>query len=180
MSNNDMVSVPQSLFERLMAFIPGRSVADDGGTPPPPPAPDPAASEQYTAAVKERDQYKAEVEALKARQTAQARVDKFSAELQPTKLSGLEGAPEMLAGMTDEQSAWVLQQFKALSEQIDASGDGITKDVGDTGGTDQANPIQQFHAAILVAQNEHKLSYPDAVQRVATEQPDLYAAWARR
>ena len=65
---------------------------------------------------------------MEAHQAHQARVDHFAAQLRETKV-----APdaEILASMSDEQAAWVVQQFKALSAQINESA--LTGEVGSAG-----------------------------------------------
>jgi len=128
--------------------------------------------EEFQAIVTERDSYKAELDQLKAQGERQAQLDKFTAELKATKADA-EAGPEMLAGMTAEQSEWVVAQFKALSAQIEAN-DVITEELG----TDGEGPAQDdLNSVVLAKVAELKVSYNDALAIVAKENPDLVAGY---
>ena len=89
------------------------------------------------------------------------------------ELGKSDGAAEVLASMSDDQRAWVLTNFKAMSAQIKASGD-ITKEVGKVGdaktGSDAAHAIIEAHMA------EHKVDYLTAFNAVRDAQPEIFEA----
>lgn len=150
------------LFERFVAWLEQRPAAEPVAEPEEP-QPD-----EYAAAVAERDQYKAQLEAIEAEKAHNERVSQFAAQLSETKIT--EGA-EMLAGMTDEQSAWVVQQFKALSAQVDDTK--LLGEIGDESEGAPANPIAEFDATVKAYATEHDVTYSQAVAQVATRQPEL-------
>lgn len=82
---------------------------------------------------------------------------------------------------------------KVLHETPDATGKIVlemVKALGETGfvvlgekgkartGSTEADPIKQFSELVVKAQTDHKLSYTDAVSKVALENPDAYRAYA--
>lgn len=161
---NDTVQIPMSLWEKLQArLFPAPE------QPEIEPEPAPVSVEGYEAAVAERDEYKAKLEALEAQATRQARVDNFAAQLKETKAAG---EAEMLAGMTDEQAEWVITQFKALSAQIEDTV--LLKEVG----TDQSNDLPEdpkaaIHQMASAYATENKVGYDAAVTAVIKEHPEL-------
>lgn len=173
-----MVSVPETLWDRFTAWL-DRREAQPEPAPEPTPKPEPTKTDEFAAALKERDEFKAKFEALQAEHNRAATIDKFEGELANTKIAGAEGAAEMLAGMTEEQAAWTLQQLRALSGQIEAGGDAITQDVGKTGGDGANDAVLQFDAAVKAAAEKDKLDYGDALQKVVAERPELYQAYMR-
>jgi len=166
-SMSEMVQVPESFWSKVMA----RLFPEPEDTPPEP-APQ-VETEQFAALTKERDELKAEIDALKAEQVKQARIDKFTAELKETK-ADQEGMVEILATLPDEQAAKVLQQFKALSAQIKESN--LTGEIGSDGDGEDPDPKGAFVAAIKEKQ-EAGLSYDAAVQAASAERPELAAAY---
>ena len=89
------------------------------------------------------------------------------------ELSNAEESAEVLASMNDEQRTWVLTNFKAMSKQIEASGD-VTKELGNSGdakaGSDAANVAVEAHMA------EHKVDYLTAFNAVRDAQPEIFEA----
>lgn len=155
------VEVPKSFWEKLTAWFDKQMV-----TPEAPPAlvqPDTEALDALTA---ERDQLKAQITAIEAEKAHAARIEQLTVELKETKA---EPNAEMLAGMTPEQSEWVMTQFKALSAQI-AANDVITQELGSSGEqveVDLNTTIEQFAKA-------NNLSFVQAFDRLRIEQPDKF------
>lgn len=123
----------------------------------------------YTAVVAERDEYKAQVEQMQADQARRERLAHFGAELGKTKAAA-DGA-EMLASMTDEQAGWVLQQFRALSAQVDEGA--LVGEIGSAGAAIPDDPRMALDQAVQAYAAEHKTSYPDALLAVIKANPDL-------
>lgn len=172
----DTVTVPAGLWEKFMSKLFPDKPEEDAPAPvealstDPPEQPD-----KYEALAAERDQYKAELDALKAEADKKARVDAFAAQLAETKA---EPNAEILASMTDEQAAWVVQQFKALSAQVNESA--LTGEIGSEGKGLPTDPAAALDLAVKAFAAEHKLEYAQALQRVAVEQPELYRAYSEK
>jgi hypothetical protein len=160
----ETVSVPVGLWDKFMARL----------FPEPPVKPEPelpvvTEPDQMSAIVAERDTFKAELDAMKAEQAKTARLEQFSAQLKETKSP--EGA-EILAAMTDEQAAWVIERFKALSAQITESG--IVGEIGTSAQGDLTeDPKARLDAATRQVMAEKKIDYAAAVRLVPA---DLVAA----
>lgn len=167
----ETVEVPKTWWESLSAIF--KRAAE----PEPPEAPAPAddGADKFAAITAERDQYRAELEEMKAEAQKRQRVDGFAAQLAETKA---EPNAEMLASMTDDQATWVIQQFKALSAQINESA--LTGEIGSEGAGLPTDPVAAFDQAVKAYAAEHKLEYAQALQRVAVEQPDLYRAYSEK
>lgn len=166
----DMVQVPQSVWDMFMARLfpkPPDPVSDK-------PTPQPAEPEQFTALKAEAEKYKAEIESMKAAATRQARVEKFSAEIAKTK-APQDGLAELFAALPDAQSDKLLQVIKALSAQIDESK--LTGPVGKSGSSDNANPVDEFNAAITAKAAELHIGYNEAFEVVKAKMPELFAAY---
>ncbi len=174
MSETNIVALPESLLDKLMALV-GRT---------PEPATLEAATEsgpsadEFAAVTQERDRLEAEIEQMKAEGEQAERIERFSAAIAETPISGDEKAASILAGMSDEQSEWVVTQFKALSAQIDESK--LTGNIGASGKeTDGAdNAADALDQAVQAYASEHKVSYNEALAALRTEQPDLFSAYA--
>lgn len=171
----ETVNVPASWLERLFS-----RQAEPEPTPP---------------AKQEPDEFTAKIESMEADNAAlQAQIDQFAAEKQKaTRLADIakdlgnvecygatfEGktdeAATVLEGMTDEQRKWVLDQFAALSAQIDESN--VTKELGNSGAGSSDDPVMAFNSAVLAKQTEMKIEYAPALQAVIAEQPELYKAY---
>lgn len=165
--NMETVTIPTSMWDKFMAWV-GREDKPPTNTPP----------DDYSA-VREKaakvDTLEAEIATMKAEQAKQARLSRFAAEVGKTKVAQ-PGMAELLAGMTDEQAAAVLQQFNALSAQIDESA--LLGEKGVTGGGPVVNdPAQALNAAVQAKMKEAKVDYNAALAIVATEQPDLFRAY---
>lgn len=169
---DEVVSVPKTLWEKFMAKV--FPEAEE----PPAPAPIP---EELKAAVVERDALKAEKtarEAEAARVTLMAAVAKEFA-VKPEEfgmayieLGKAEESAAMLAGMTEEQRAWCLRNFKALSKQIVEAG--LIGEHGSEGRGTDANPTAAFDAAVHARMKEKAIGYVEAYNILKVEQADLF------
>jgi|SRR5690349_14144842 len=88
----------------------------------------------------------------------------------------IETLTKVLHETPDTTGKIVLEMVKALGET------GFVV-LGEKGGAGQQNqngsdPIKQFSDLVSKAQTDHKLSYVDAVQKVALENPDAYRNYA--
>jgi len=163
----DTIEVPQSWLEKL--FAPKHEEA-------PAPETQPEIPEEYTAAVKERDEYKAQLEQYEA-EKKQAELfaairTEFDTEEYGAAFKGMaDTAVEMLAKIDEEPRKWVLEQFKALSAQAEKSG--LEEEIGD----DEVLPggAQGYAAAIEAYMKANDgVDYVTAAKTVAAEKPELY------
>lgn len=167
----DEIKMPASIWARFTAWL-------DKVAPGEPVQPDPdaaaeqmsaeaqALTEQMSAIQAERDEMAAKVARMEAEQAHRERVERFAADLRATKA---EQNAELLASLSDDTAAWVLQQFRALSAQI-AANDKLTSEIG--------TPVERPTDANAVVQQyatEHKMSYADALSAVVRLQPELFS-----
>lgn len=161
MAETETVQVPKSVWETFTAWL--------KHTTEPEPTKPPEIPEEFKTAVTERDELKAQIQKMEADKTQAARVEAFAAQLRETKVT--EGAG-MLAAMSEEQAAWVITQFKALSKQIDESALLGEKGSNQSGATDTVTAV---NAAIQAKAAELKINpYPDAFEIVRRERPELF------
>ena len=170
--NMETVQVPKSLWEKFEAFFsrlldreekraePEAEVAE----PVEPTEPD-----NFAAVIAERDEYKTKLETMQAEANHKALVDGFAAQLKETKVG--TGA-EMLAAMAEEHSAWVIQQFKALSAQINDKA--LTGEIGDSSEALPDNPRLALDTVIRSRAAQDKSDYTAAMMALAKEQPELF------
>lgn len=180
---NDMtqeyVQVPKSFWENLLnAFKPKQE------EPPvtEPPAPD-LKPEEFKAAVKERDDYKAQLDALKAEQAAKALRADLAAQLQDkekfgsmyVELKTAEEAATMMSGMTPEQREWCMRNFSALIAQVNES-----KLFGEHGSETAppigADPKAEFNAQVEAIRREKSIDYNAALELAKISHSDLFTA----
>jgi hypothetical protein len=165
MDMSENVSIPTNLWERFVSWL-DRTMAE----PEPASEPEtPQVPEDYSAALAERDQYKAELERIRLEAEHKARLDSFSA-----KIEGLavEQNAEMLASMTDEQADWVIAQLAALSAQVKTN-DVLTQEIGSSK-EPEAMGAEAVNKAIEAYAAEHKLTYPQAFDALRRERPELF------
>ena len=145
-------------------------------TPEPAPEPDPEPAvevEAYEAVQKERDEYKAEIDRMNAEAEQKAKVDKYTAAIAETKANS--ELAETLAALPEEVADRFVQEFKALSAQIDESA--LLDEKGTTGDGLPDNPRLAFDAAVKAKAEEQNISYNEAVQVVTKESPELANAY---
>lgn len=168
----ESVTIPASLWDKFMAKLFPDKPAEE---PPAPPEVKEPEQDNFAALSAERDEYKARLESLEAEAARKSRIDGFAAQLAETKA---EPNAEILAGMTDEQAAWVVQQFKALSAQINESA--LTAEIGSEGAGTPANPYQALDLAVRAKMADAKVNYAAALQMVGKERPELVAAYKNK
>ena len=168
---SEMMSVPAPLYERFTAWI--DQTLKRGEAPPPPAVPDDYAA--VKAKAEQVDTLSARIATMEAEAAKQAKLSHFAAEVGKTK-AVKTGAAEMLAAMSDEQSEWVLQQFAALSAQINESA--LLGEVG-VPGNEPADPKAAFNAAVLAKASEKGVDYNAAMDMVKAEKPELFAAYLK-
>lgn len=156
----ETVAVPKSFWDSFVAFF----------KPEPKPETEPVQAEefdadQFAAVARERDEYKAEIDRMKSEAERAARVESFAAELKETKVNG-EFA-EILAGMDGEVAARFVQEFKALSAQINESA------LLDERGAEGDGQEVTLDAAIKAKMADKKVDYATAFNLVRAESPEL-------
>jgi hypothetical protein len=161
------VVVPKNLLDALTTFLhrepkqePGHQASKDF-------------SVDVTNLQAELEQYKSELEALKADKLRQARIEKYRADLIEAKLPGEDA--EILASMTEDQAKWVIEKFSALATQIKDSAL-----FGETGSSAQGvdNPAQALNAWIEQYMREKGVDYNKALAASRKEAPELFASYA--
>jgi len=159
------VEVPKTLWDKFTAWFNKRVDESEPAEPVAPEVP-----EEFKAALKERDELKAQMQALEAEKARIARRDSFAAQLKETKVA--EGA-DKLAAMTDETAAWVIQNFKALSAQINESA--LLGELGTTG-EGAGDPSKTIDEAVKALAAEKEISYPEAMIILAHDKPEMFKA----
>jgi hypothetical protein len=163
--NVELVEVPKKGYEGILQFFSAKP-----HDPEPEPDPKPAVEiEAFDALAKERDEYKAELDRLQAEADKKARVDKFTAAVAETKANA--ELVEILAGLPDETADRIIQEFKALSAQIDESK--LTGELG-TSGDAPADPAEALNKAVAAKMEALKISdWNQALRLVVIENPEL-------
>ena len=145
--------------------------------------------DEFTAVEKERDEYKSKIETMEAEATKaelfaavkavfdedekKDKKDQFGAACQGV---GKEDENvEMLASMSEDQRKWVMTQLGAFSAQIDESK--LLDELGEDADPISDDPVEAYNAAIKAHQEEHKTDYPDAMNAVNVEKPELARAY---
>lgn len=134
--------------------------------------------EQLTAIEGERDDYKAQLDTMKAEQD---KVELFGAIREGFKAEEFgadfkaygedEDAIEMLASMTEDQRKWTVQKFGALSARVEAS---LTGEKGSGGAGADTDPRAALDQAIQAKATEAKVDYNSAKAILVKEQPELF------
>jgi hypothetical protein len=173
---SDTVEIPRTFWEELKAKIfPERPESV-------PEAPKPEIPEEYRAAMTERDQYKAELERLKAEQAKAEQLAALVAQLQDQEkfgamystLEAANEAAEMLVGMTAEQREWCMRNFSALAAQVRESA--LLAEHGSSGEGAPEDPAQMIQAAIQARMEEKHETYVQAFDALRNERPELFRA----
>jgi hypothetical protein len=169
------VSIPKSLFEQLMSFF--KPNEEKPETPV-------TETAEYKAEVQKREDYRAQLEALQAENKTKELKASLISQLQNkedygavyVELSKADEAASMLSSMSDEQRTWVMQNFKALTAQIDESA--LNSELGkETQKTDpNANPRVEFDAFVQKEMKEKNINYVEAFNVVKEKQADLFKA----
>jgi phage I-like protein len=167
----ETVQVPMNIFERFSAWL-------DERTQEPKPEPTPADNqpEDYEALIAkaaQADKLQAEIDRMKTEAEQAARIEKYTAAVAETKANGELAA--VLAGLEDDTADRIVQEFKALSEQIKESN--LLGEIGTEGDGLPDDPVQAYNAAVQAKAAELKVSYQKAAEIVAVEAPQLAKAY---
>jgi hypothetical protein len=177
---DEMYSVPKSLWDKFFSWFDRVSTVSEPVTSALETL-DITLTEEYKAAIQERDQAKAELEKLQAEQVKKDQFTALVSELQGERfgsvyvsLATAEEAAGMLSGMTQDQREWVMRNFSALVAQVNESQ--LTGEIGSTGAGADPDPMKALNAAIEAKMAEKSVRYPDAYAMVRAEQPELFKA----
>lgn len=167
----DMVSVTalERLFDRF-----GFGKQEEPEPKPNTPEPQDDFVAQVETLQAENEQYKAKVAEYEAAQERLARVDTFA-----TEFDGVEVGHELfsvLADVPEDAATQLVTLIKAIAEQARVAN--LTEDVGDAGADSQGDPTAAYHAAVTKVMDDREVSYPQAVNIVNAEQPDVFNAYA--
>lgn len=191
---DENISVPRSWLERFFGIQPKPAAASTTGSaktdPPENPPPVVAESEEYKAAVRERDDLKAKVAAMEAETKRKNQLTAIVKDLQQAEKFGsvyinvtaAEETAAMLASMTDEQRAWCMKNFSAFIHQICESR--LTGEIGATGmaggaGTTDGTAAAAFNSAVLARMKKDKTTYEQAYSATKSDNPDLFEAYVK-
>jgi len=168
------IEVPKTWFDKVIEFFSVKPVEKPEPEVEPQPEQEPKIEvEKFEAIQAERDEYRAQLDALKAEAEKKARLDQFSAKLQEAKVD-VEGGAEMLSSMTDEQAEWVMERFKALSAQVNESA--LFEEKGTTGEGLPENPADKMTYLIKQRAEEKGIDWHAAYMEVSRENPELFGA----
>lgn len=161
---NDKFEMPATVWDKLTAFIDSRihpvEVVKE------------VIPEDYTVAIKERDEYKAVIEQQKAEAAHKALVEKFEADLNEIKVDPT--IAQVLAGLAEDAAAAVMKQFKAMAAQIDVTQ--ISKEVGTQVDGAVEDPKAAFNASVLAIVKEKGINYNAAFEQAKASNADLFKA----
>lgn len=192
-----MVAVPSGLLDRLLARLFGdlenvkpatlKPAEEPAGEPPEKPAPAPVAvtdTDEFKSIVRERDDLAAKIAEIEAERRRRESLAAITAQLQDKEkfgsayidLKSANEAAEMLAGMTDDQRAWVMRNFSAYIAQIAESA--LTAEAGSAASVEiETDPARAFVAAVEAKMRADKIGYVAAYEAVKVEQADLFKAY---
>ena len=166
----ESVSVPKTFWEKIEAMLfKAEPVIEPEPVAEPEPEPEAADIDKFEAIQAERDSYKAEIDRMKAEAEHNARVEKFTAAIAETK-ANVE-LVELLAGLDDKTADRIVQEFKALSEQVNESA--LIEEKGTTGDGVPENKAEALNAAVLAKAQEKGINYNAALALVLQETPEL-------
>ena len=177
--SEETVQVPKGLWDSLLnLFKPKQDEA-----PVEPPTPEGVKPEEFKAVTTERDDYKAQLETMKAEQIARQLRSDLSVQLQNKEKFGMvyvelkaaDEAAMMMSGMTPEQREWCMRNFSAFIAQIDES-----KLTGEQG-KEHAEPIgedpkAELNAIVTKYSTDNKVDYNSALEKVKITHADLFKA----
>ncbi len=176
----ETVSVPKSFWDTFVAPIFAKKAE-----PAPEPKPEPVKvveTDEFKAVAKERDDFKAKVDAIEAEKVRTALVAGIVKDLQDkekfgmsyVELSKAEEAASMMAGMTEEQRAWCMRNFSALAVQVKTSN--LLGEKGSEGSQAGEDPKAAFNVAVLAISKDKAIGYNAAFEQAKISHPDLFAA----
>jgi hypothetical protein len=168
MSENTM-PVPEGLLEKFTAWLDRQNKEDEP-------------NDEFNAIQKERDEFAAEIEQLKAEKEqaeafaavrAEFETEEFGAAYQG--IGEEDGAVEMLSTLNGKQKDWVLQKLRAMSAQINESA--LLGEKGEDGG-DEVTPVEQY-TQLTAKYEKEGLSKSEAHNKVVKEHPEVMEAYTK-
>jgi phage I-like protein len=177
--SDENVSVPKPIWDKFTAWLDKLTKEPEVTEVVIPPVTE---SDEFKAVLVERDQAKTELEQLRAEA---ARKEQFSAlvtQLQDkekfgsmyVELKTAEEAATIMSGMTEEQRAWCMRNFTALTALINEGK--VFGEIGSDGAGAASDPVMALDAAIKARMDEAKVNYPQAMSMLTVEKPELFAA----
>ena len=167
--DKNTVEVPRSWFEAVVDWFKGQPIKAE---PEPLDAAPGIDADEFAAVKAERDELAAKIEAQQAEAEHKARVDEFGAALKETKAD--PELAEVMAGLDATVAERIMQQFKALSAQVNEAA--LLDEKGTAGDGAAVDPMGALQARISEVIEERELNYAAAVKAVAAEHPELYEA----
>ena len=178
---NDMenVSIPQSLFDQLLGFLKPKQE-----TPEPAPEPTPVTeTAEFKAVATERENYAAELAAIKAEKAAGELKATIVSQLQKSEDFGAvyesaEAADEAaghFAALPEGEREYFMRTIKALTAQVNESallGEKGTEGAPSIG----AAPRAEFDAEVQKIVKDKSINYVDAFNVAKTTHADLFKA----
>lgn len=192
----ETLSVPASVFDRIFDFVDRVMIGHEpaaethlsatqvGDEPTPDPEDNPLVEELTAVATErddlraQRDQYLAEIEAMRTETARAERVAHFSAELAETGVSGDQDLMVLLAGIDEEAANEIVRRFTALSNQINESA--LTSDIGQNSRSEYQNPAEEANDLITARMTSAGIDYNSALAMVRDERPELFQIEYRR
>jgi hypothetical protein len=168
---SEEMTIPVSLWEKLTSQFQRE--------PEPEPEIEPVIeTDEFKAVVKERDDYKSEIEAMEAEREGVELLAVVSGEFaEHEALKEDEKLFELLAKIKDEELRDdLISRFKALGEQADS---GLEDEIGtDEEGETETDPAKVLDKAVHAKMaEEESMDYASAMAAVATDNPELLSAY---
>jgi hypothetical protein len=174
------VAVDKGLLEKLLDLLKPATPEQPAPVVELVPAPVTEAAE-FKAVVQEREDFKAQLDAIKAEQAAKETKANLTAQLQKKEDFGAvfaeapaaDEAAGVLATMTEAQRDYVMRNFRALIAQIDESK--LTNETGTEKGAPLGDdPKAEFNAQVLKAKEEKGVNYVEAFELTKTTHAELF------
>lgn len=165
-------TVPVSVFDKFMALFEKKQEQELEPAPEAPEVP-----EEFALAIKERDDYKAQLEQMQAEREKAEAYAAIAAEFETEeygaafKQLGEGEAVARLAKLDADDRGWFIEQFKAMSAQAGTE-EVLTKEIGN-----DAQAFGTFDEAVKAYAAEKDIPYNDAIVPAAQLHPELYAAY---
>ena len=174
----EMVSVPKPFWEVFLAKFSREDKPEPVTEPETEPAVDIDAYEAALLKAEKADEYKAQLDRMEADAEKAVQFAAIKSEFDTDKygtmfieLGKADEAVEMLQKMDDEVRGWVMQNFKAMSKQIDESA--LMAEKGTSGGGLPEDPREALDIAIKAKMEEEKVDYNAAFRMIREESPEL-------
>jgi hypothetical protein len=165
----EMVSVPRKWYDVLFDVFRAKQVEPVAPVAETPNSIEPDDYQALVVKAQLADKLQTEMDSMKAEAEKAARVEKFTAELKATKANGEFAG--ILAGLDSAVADRIVQEFKALSAQINEGA--LIAVVGTEGEGLPSDPTEALNAAVHAKMAELKVNYNQALAQVTKEAPEL-------